>query len=381
MGTKGRFYITFLPPCQLYTPQKSPRKFISRAILVLPFSLKNDKKLLMKRMFALLHSKAVLMSAAIVTIAAVSLASITAAPANPPVTAEQQAPHQKITLTDAVILGVVEGVTEYLPVSSTGHLILAGHFMGMVHYTDQPGPFGKLLDKDKMKAIDSFDIVIQLGAVLAVLGLYRRRVGQMCRGLLGRDSKGLKLLGLLVIAFLPAAIVGVPLHHKIEAYLFGPVPVAYALAVVGVLMIAVEYFYRRNKTISRVTDLDFITFRQALFIGIAQILSMWPGTSRSMITIVAALLVGLDMIAAAEFSFLLALPTLLGATVISAAGDWNVLTQVVGLGGMLVGLIVSGIVAALAIKGFVKWLTHHGLTPFGIYRIIAAVLVLYFIAR
>lgn len=296
--------------------------------------------------------------------------------------AKQPGPPEKLSLIKSAILGVVEGLTEYLPVSSTGHLILAGHFMGLVHYSDQAGPFGKLLDKDKMQAINSFDIVIQLGAILAVLGLYRKRVGQMCAGLVGQNPQGLKLFALLVVAFLPAAIVGVPLHKKIEAFLFGPVPVAYALAVGGVLMIVVEYFYRRSKSAKpRITDLDMITFRQALIIGIAQIFAMWPGTSRSMITIVAALLVGLDMLAAAEFSFLLALPTLMGATVISAHEDWSVLKQVAGIDGMIVGMVVSGIVAALAIKGFVKWLTHHGLTPFGIYRIIVAALVFLFLAH
>ena len=321
----------------------------------------------------------------VIIILSVTFAGICFASSSQPGTdayAKQPDPPQKLSLIKSAILGVVEGLTEYLPVSSTGHLILAGHFMGIVQYSDQTGPFGKLLDKDKMEAINSFDIVIQLGAILAVLGLYRKRVGQMCAGLVGQNPQGLKLFALLVVAFLPAAIVGVPLHKKIEAFLFGPIPVAYALAVGGVLMIAVEYFYRRNKsTKPRITDLDMITFRQALIIGIAQIFAMWPGTSRSMITIVAALLVGLDMLAAAEFSFLLALPTLMGATVISAHEDWSVLKQVAGIDGMIVGMVVSGIVAALAIKGFVKWLTHHGLTPFGIYRIIAAALVFLFLAH
>ena len=295
---------------------------------------------------------------------------------------KKEMPPQKLTLTQAAILGVVEGLTEYLPVSSTGHLILAGQFMGLVHYSDQTGPFGKLLDKNKMEAINSFDIVIQLGAILAVVGLYRRRVGQMCEGIVGKNQNGLKLFALLVVAFLPAAIVGLPLHKKIEATLFGPIPVAYALAVGGILMIVAEYFYERKKTSApRTSDLDMITFRQALIIGIAQVLAMWPGTSRSMITILAGLLVGLDMLAAAEFSFLLALPTLMGATVVSAAKDWHVLKQVVGIDGMLVGLIISGIVAALAIKGFVKWLVHHGLTPFGIYRLIAAAVVFWLFAH
>ena len=288
---------------------------------------------------------------------------------------------QKISIFQAAVLGVVEGLTEYLPVSSTGHLILAGHFMGMTHFSNIPGPFGKILDKDKMEAVNSFDIVIQLGAILAVLGLYRKRVTAMCAGLIGKNRQGLKLLCLLIVAFLPAAVIGLLLHKKIEQELFGPVPVAYALGIGGVLMIVVEHlFWRRKQKIQRIKDVDNIFFWQAAVIGLAQVLAMWPGTSRSMITILAALVVGLDMVTAAEFSFLLALPTLVGATLFSAGENWAILKEASGIDGMLVGLVVSGIVAALAVKGFVKWLTHHGLVLFGIYRIIAAALVFWLMA-
>lgn len=288
---------------------------------------------------------------------------------------------QKISVSSAAILGIVEGLTEYLPVSSTGHLILAGHYMGLTHFSERTGPFGRMLDKDKMEAINSFDIVIQLGAILAVLGLYHRRVVQMCVGLAGRNRQGLRLFCLLLTAFLPAAIIGLPIHKKIEEVLFGPIPVAYALAAGGVLMIVVEHFFwRRKRDIRRVTEFDKVFFWQAAVIGLAQVLAMWPGTSRSMITILAGLVVGLDMITAAEFSFLLALPTLMGATLVSGYEDWGVLRETAGVDGMLVGLIVSGIVAAVAVKGFVKWLTHHGLAPFGVYRIVAAILVFWLLA-
>jgi undecaprenyl-diphosphatase len=293
----------------------------------------------------------------------------------------QNVPVQRLTLVQAAVLGVVEGLTEYLPVSSTGHLILAGHWMGLVQYSDDTGPFGRLIDKDKMAAINSFDIVIQLGAILAVVGLYRKRVGQMCAGLVGKNPQGLRLFCLLVVAFLPAAVIGLLLHKKIEANLFGPIPVAWAMAVGGVLMIVVEYFYKRAKSAnSRIGDIGNVMYWQALAIGIAQVLAMWPGTSRSMITILTAMVVGLDLIAAAEFSFLLALPTLTAATLFSAVKDWPVLKEATGIDGMLVGLIVSAIVAALAVKWFVKWLTQHGLMLFGVYRIIAAAVVLWFFA-
>jgi undecaprenyl-diphosphatase len=286
----------------------------------------------------------------------------------------QQSSVQKISVVRAAILGIVEGLTEYLPVSSTGHLILAGHFMGLTYFSEHIGPFGRVLDKDKMEAINSFNIVIQSGAILAVIGLYRRRVFDICTGLLGKNRDGLKLFFLLLIAFLPSAIIGLPLHKIIEQQLFAPIPVAYGLGVGGLIMIVVELFVFRKKKLTTI-GVENISFVQAAIIGFAQVLAMWPGTSRSMITIVAAVVVGIDMITAAEFSFLLALPTLMGATLVSCLEDWTILTKVVGIEGMAVGLLFSMIFAALAIKGFVKWLTSHGLIPFGIYRIIIAILV------
>lgn len=313
----------------------------------------------------------------------------------------------------AAVLGVVEGLTEYLPVSSTGHLILAGYWMGLARETDEPGAFGghKI---EKAPAIDAFDIVIQLGAILAVLGLYRKRVTQMAKGLVGRSEQGLRLAMLLLVAFLPAAVVGLALHDKIEEHLFGPMPVVIALAVGGVLMIVVEHFFwtRRKARLheaeqtrstmpiaassagtgprtsvlaaprtSPFTRIDNMLFWQALAIGLAQCLALWPGTSRSMVTILAALVVGLDMVAAAEFSFLLALPTLGAATVYSLAKNHEELMASAGAGGLLVGLLVSGLVAALAVRWFVHYLTRHGLAPFGVYRIIVAlVLMMYFLS-
>jgi len=285
----------------------------------------------------------------------------------------------KISAGQAAILGVVEGLTEYLPVSSTGHLILVNHAMGLSHFTDPAHPLRSSLKK--VPAVDAFDIVIQLGAILAVLGLYRNRVGQMLAGLVGRDPAGLRLMVSLFIAFLPAAVVGLAGHRWITEHLFNPMSVIAALAVGGVLMIVVEhYFWRRRKDVRRVTDVAQVAYWQSLVIGLAQVLAMWPGTSRSMITILAALVVGLDMLAAAEFSFLLALPTLGAATVYEGAKSWDVLAQSAGVDGLVIGLVVSGVVAAVAVKAFVKWLTGHGLLPFGIYRIaLAAAVCAYFI--
>jgi undecaprenyl-diphosphatase len=302
-----------------------------------------------------------------------------AARAESPPAADTAAPAPpRITAFQAAILGVIEGLTEYLPVSSTGHLILANHAMGLSRFTDPARPLASGIEK--VPAVDAFDIVIQLGAILAVLGLYRKRVGQMARGLAGKDHNGLWLLVVLAVAFLPAAVVGLLARHWITEHLFNPTSVIAALAAGGVLMIAIErVFRRRRREAARVTSVDQAQWWQALVIGLAQCLAMWPGTSRSMVTILAALVVGFDLVAAAEFSFLLALPTLGAATLYEGYKSWPVLAQSVGVDGMIIGLAVSGVVAALAVKGFVRWLTGHGLMPFGVYRILlAAALAAYF---
>lgn len=299
---------------------------------------------------------------------------------------------RKITVWEAAVLGVVEGITEYLPISSTGHLILANHALGMMHFSEKRGPLGRTMEKNE--ALDSFDIVIQLGAILAVLGLYRKRVGQMLTGLLKalaaaisspptiapEDRQGFRLFGLLVIAFLPAAVFGRLFHETIEAHLFGPLPVVYALAAGGVLMITVEYFFwLRNRNRPRLSDVNRMQYRQALFIGLMQVAAMWPGTSRSMMTMIGGLIIGLDMMAAAEFSFLLAIPTLGAATLYSGYKHWHALYDSAGILALAVGLAVSWVTAVVAVKALVKWLTHRGLIPFGIYRImLAMVLLVYF---
>jgi undecaprenyl-diphosphatase len=280
----------------------------------------------------------------------------------------------QITSFQAISLGVIEGLTEYLPVSSTGHLILANHAMGLSEFADKSHPLTSSIQKNP--AVDAYDIVIQLGAILAVLGLYRKRVAQMARGLVGKDPAGRRLFVNLMIAFLPAAVVGLALHHWITENLFNPVSVAVALAVGGVLMIVVErHVRRRPPEAKRITDICQVPMWVALVIGIAQCVAMWPGTSRSMITILAALVLGFDMVAAAEFSFLLALPTLGAATLYAGYKDWSGLVDHVGPAAMIIGLVVSGVVAAVAVKGFVKWLGGHGLMPFGVYRLALAAAV------
>ncbi|MGE5175775.1 MAG: undecaprenyl-diphosphate phosphatase [Hyphomicrobiales bacterium] len=270
-----------------------------------------------------------------------------------------------MTLGQAAILGVVEGLTEFLPVSSTGHLILAAHAMGLVG-----------------AVMDSFEIVIQAGALLAVVWLYRERVGELFAGLVRPHPRGRALLLKLFVAFLPAAFVGLATHHWIKEHLFGPHPVTAALIVGGVAILVVERLRRQEAGAGSVTSVDDLTVRAAFWIGVAQCLSLWPGTSRSMVTILAALLLGATPVVAAEFSFLLALPTLGAATMFDLVKSYRDLTAP-ELGGpwpLAVGLLVSAIVAALAIKSFLGYLTRRGLAPFGWYRIaFGAALLVFFL--
>ena len=263
-----------------------------------------------------------------------------------------------IRFSDASVLGVVEGLTEFLPVSSTGHLILAAHWLGL--YGDE---------------VKTFEVVIQLGAMVAVLALYRDRVRSLWAGVLGRDPAGRRLLGTLLVSFLPAAVLGVLLHTPIKALLFGVWPVAAALAIGGVLMIGADWWLARHRRLT-VKTLELLSLREALLIGLAQTAALWPGTSRSMVTILAGLCLGLPPAAAAEYSFLLALPTLGAAAIFDAARGGAALLGAAGAGSVLIGFVVAGVTAAVAIRGFVRYLSRGGLAPFGWYRLALALVVL-----
>lgn len=267
-------------------------------------------------------------------------------------------------LIQAFILGLVEGLTEYLPVSSTGHLLLAQRLMGIA----------------SSDAADAFAICIQAGAILAVLGLYHRRVGDMALGMLGRSAGGRKLAWNILAAFIPAAGLGFVLEKTIKKYLFGNEwglwPVVAAWFVGGVAILAVSFFRRGRR--SRETpglSLDDLTVRMAVIVGVAQCLAMWPGVSRSLITIVGGLLVGLSLPAAVEFSFLLGVLTLSAATAYDALRHGREMLEAFGPAPLAVGFVAAWISAMLAVKWMVGYLNKHGMDIFGWYRIGLAIVV------
>jgi undecaprenyl-diphosphatase len=264
----------------------------------------------------------------------------------------------------AVVLGIVEGVTEFLPVSSTGHLIIAGHLLGFIG-----------------EKASSFEVAIQLGAILSVVFLYWRRflalVPNGPRAFVSGASNLTGWAGLwrIVLATVPALSVGYLARHVIKDKLFTPEAVTVALLVGGVLILIVERLTSRQ----RANTLDTLTFRQALGVGLFQILALWPGTSRAAATIVGGMLLGLDRKSAAEFSFLIAVPVLFAATGYELIKMRNQLAfeDSLQLG---IGFVVSFIVALVAVKGFVSFLEHGKLTPFAWYRIVVAP-VFYYLTR
>ncbi|MCS6892053.1 MAG: undecaprenyl-diphosphate phosphatase [Rhodovarius sp.] len=257
-------------------------------------------------------------------------------------------------LWSAILMGVVEGLTEFLPISSTGHLILLGHAIGF------RGPPGKV-----------FEIAIQLGAILAVVVLYLPKLLHVARGM-WRPGTGERAYAVaILLAFLPALVLGATLHGPITALLFNPWVVAAALILGGVAIILIE---RRMRT-PRILHVAEIGPGQALLIGLGQALAMIPGTSRSGATIIAALLLGVERRAAAEFSFILAVPTMLAAAayaLFKARDDLSL----DGLWLIAAGFATAFVVAALVVRAMIAFIGRIGFTPFGWYRIALGVAVL-----
>jgi undecaprenyl-diphosphatase len=279
-----------------------------------------------------------------------------------------------MSLGQAVVLGMVEGVTEYLPVSSTGHLLLAERAMG-IGKSARASPEGA--DQAKAAA-DAYAICIQAGAIVAVLGLYVRRVRQMILGLVGKDAAGLRLVVGLVGAFLPAAILGFLFDDLIKRYLFGVWPVVAAWFAGGLAILLVDRWQAgRGRGVAgrQGKSLDELGLKMAVVIGLAQCLAMWPGVSRSLATIVGGLVVGLSLPAAVEFSFLLGVVTLGAATSYDALKHGHDMLQIFAPASLAAGLVAAFVFAVLSIKWMVGYLSRHGMAIFGYYRLALAVVV------
>lgn len=250
---------------------------------------------------------------------------------------------------EAIILGILEGLTEFLPVSSTGHLILASH----------------LLEIEQDRFHKSFEIAIQLGPILAVIWLYRDKL-----------FYDIDLWKKLIVAFIPTGALGFFLYSHIKE-LFVPETAAFMLIVGGVVFILVERFYKYQD--HDIDDISKISYKKAFFIGLFQSLAMIPGTSRSGATIIGGLLLGLNRKTAAEFSFLLAVPTMIIAVFYDLYKNFDVVSQSDGFGLMFTGFIVAFLFALVAIKTFLAFISRFSFTPFGIYRIALGLIFFIFI--
>lgn len=255
----------------------------------------------------------------------------------------------------ALILGVVEGITEFLPISSTGHMIIVGKFINF------GGDFSKL-----------FEIVIQLGAILAIIVLFRSKITDSFKKLKPKEE-GFKLWTSLILAFIPAGIFGLFFHKVIEDHLMVPVSVAFSLLVGGLWMIYAENKYRNN---AKIDNIDDVGYKRAFVIGCFQCLSiLWPGFSRSAATIIGGWMMGLSSVAAAEFSFFLAIPTMIVATVFSLLKSGATMTKP-ELVALIIGFVVSFVVALVVVAKFIEYLKTKPMKSFAIYRICIAVLIL-----
>ncbi len=268
------------------------------------------------------------------------------------------------SLLVAAILGVVEGLTEFLPVSSTGHMIIVGHLLGFEGETAK-----------------TFEVVIQLGSILAVVVMFWRRLFGLIGIHFGRppqhegEGKGRLTVIHILLGMVPAVVLGLIFHDAIKS-LFNPINVMYALVVGGVLLIAAELLKPKEP---KAPGLDDMTYRQAFMIGCFQCLALWPGFSRSGATISGGMLMGVSRYAASEFSFLLAVPMMMGATALDLYKSYHFLTAA-DFPMFAVGFVTAFLVALVAIKTFLQLIKRISFIPFAIYRFIvaAAVYVVFF---
>lgn len=258
-----------------------------------------------------------------------------------------------ILLVKAFLMGIVEGLTEFLPISSTGHLIIVGDLINF------KGHFQTM-----------FEIVIQLGAILAVIYYYRKKIKESLKNLKPGEW-GYNLWYKIILAFIPSAVIGLLLNKYIERYLFSSFTVAIAMIVGALMLLIVEWAFNSPK----INDMDKISAKKSFLIGIAQCLSLFPGMSRSASTIMGGMVVGLTTRTAAEFSFFLAIPTMIAATGFSLLKNIASMT-IIEWEALIVGFIMSFIVALIVVDKFLTYLGKHPLRPFAYYRLIVGILML-----
>lgn len=315
------------------------------------------------RLAPVARSGLALLALLVVLVAPWRAEAIPAAPSTAPVVAGDEPTDEQLeeagdqlTAAKAVALGIVEGVTEYLPVSSTGHLLISQRILdiGTTEGTNE--------------VADTYAIAIQFGAILAILFLYAGRIRTLVEGMVGRSDSGRRILTGLVLAFIPAVVIGVLFEPLIKERLLDTWPVIAAWAFWGVVTLLVSDRWGREAG----TPIERVTPGQGVLIGIAQVLAMWPGTSRSLVTILAGLVLGLSLAAAVEFSFLLGLVTLGGATVYETLSNGSTMFDAYGWLNPLLGLVAAFLAATIAVKWMVGYLQRHSFAIFGWYRLVVA---------
>jgi len=262
-----------------------------------------------------------------------------------------------IMVLKAVLMGVVEGLTEFLPISSTGHMIVVGNFISFT------GETAKL-----------FEVFIQLGAILAVVWIYREKILSLLKRLPSqKDAQGFALK--LLVAFTPAAIIGLGTHKLIKKYLFGPVTVSFALVVGGIIILLIENMRHRDE----VSDMESLTYTMAFWVGIAQVLALFPGVSRSGATIMGGLVAGMTRKSSTEFSFFLAIPTMFAATLFDLAKSAGSLSSS-DFGLLAVGFVSAFISGLWVVRWLIRFVSSNNFKPFAYYRIIfGGLLLIYYL--
>ena len=282
--------------------------------------------------------------------------------------------HEVIDEKESISLGLVQGITEYLPVSSTGHLILFDNLFQKAEAKKVTNTCERFYDKDEVK--NSYFTIIQSGSILAVLFLYPRRFKNMIYGVFGKDKNGAKLVENLVISFLPVAVVGLLVNRLVQKFFYNKISIAAALAIGAIIMLISEKNLLKNAKYQH-GDIDHMDLKKSLIVGMWQCLSLFPGMSRSMTTIVGGYKCGLSRKSSAEYSFLLGFITLSAATIFKIATDFSILFANLRLRTIVIGVLIAFLSSLVSIKLFISYLSRHGMKVFAIYRLLLSCIILY----